>query len=161
MNPLSTTLGVTNVSFVAQAVDWIPDMFYDILARGFHHKGLAFIRVLQRCPNYLPDIFDPWIQDPTKTRLLTHEKGLQIDPSLSRTFKNQVVHDPSDINAAREYASEIDPIPVGILYHNPDVPCYEDVRAPTQTFTPEKIEDALNMEMDKFTIEPAVKRNEQ
>ena len=34
----------------------------------------------------------------------------------------------SNINRAREIASVDDPIPVGILYHNPDVPCYEDLR---------------------------------
>ena len=31
LNPLSVTLGVQNVSFVAQAVDWIPEMLYDII----------------------------------------------------------------------------------------------------------------------------------
>ena len=33
LNPLSVTLGVANVSFVAQAVDWIPGLLYDIIAR--------------------------------------------------------------------------------------------------------------------------------
>ncbi|MBT3334559.1 MAG: 2-oxoglutarate oxidoreductase, partial [Rhodospirillaceae bacterium] len=32
LNPLSTTLGVANVSFVAQAVDWIPETLYDIIS---------------------------------------------------------------------------------------------------------------------------------
>ncbi len=34
LNPLTVTLGVQNVSFVAQAVDWIPELLYDIIAQG-------------------------------------------------------------------------------------------------------------------------------
>ncbi len=57
LNPLSVTLGVANASFVAQAVDWIPEILYDILVRAYHHKGFSFVRVLQRCPEFLPDLF--------------------------------------------------------------------------------------------------------
>mgnify|MGYP003344388595 CR=1 FL=1 len=32
LNPLTITLGVQNVSFVAQAVDWIPEVLYEIIA---------------------------------------------------------------------------------------------------------------------------------
>ena len=49
-------------------------------------------------------------------------------PALAKVYKNQQEHDPLDIDRAREIASGSDPIPVGILYHNPDVPCYEDLR---------------------------------
>ena len=45
LNPLTVTLGVQNVSFVAQAVDWIPDVLYDIIKSAFRHKGLGFVRV--------------------------------------------------------------------------------------------------------------------
>ena len=34
LNPLTVTLGVQNVSFVAQAVDWIPELLYDIISQG-------------------------------------------------------------------------------------------------------------------------------
>ena len=47
LNPLTVTLGVQNVSFVAQAVDWIPELLYGILSAAFKHKGLSFVRVLQ------------------------------------------------------------------------------------------------------------------
>ena len=117
LNPLSTTLGVANVSFVAQAVDWIPDLFYDIISQAFHHKGFSFIAILQRCPNYLPTLFDPWLEDTEKTQILTHKDGIQLDPSLSKIYKNQLEHDPSDLNRARELAdfhrnrSGRDPLP--------------------------------------------------
>jgi 2-oxoglutarate ferredoxin oxidoreductase subunit beta len=153
LNPLSATLGISNVSFVAQAVDWIPDLFYDIISQAFHHKGFSFIGILQRCPNYLPTLFDPWLEDTEKTQILTHKDGIQLDPSLSKIYKNQIEHDPSDIAAAREFASSSDIVPVGILYRNDEVPCYEDVRRPDHIFTPEMIERAFNAELDNFTVE--------
>ena len=124
------TLGVQNVSFVAQAVDWIPEVLYDIISAAYHHKGLSFVRILQRCPEWLPNMFEPWMHDPLKTMLLTHENGLKLSPNLSKVYKNQEEHDPSNIHRAREIASCHDPIPVGILYHNPEVPCYEELRMP-------------------------------
>ncbi|MBK7474084.1 MAG: hypothetical protein IPI73_28920 [Betaproteobacteria bacterium] len=54
LNPLSVTLGVQNVSFVAQAVDWIPEVLFDIVKAAYHHKGLSFVRIVQRCPEWLP-----------------------------------------------------------------------------------------------------------
>ena len=44
MSPLTVTLGVQNVSFVAQAVDWIPEMLFQIVTAAFHHRGLSFVR---------------------------------------------------------------------------------------------------------------------
>ena len=63
-------------------------------------------------------------------------------------------HDPSDLEKARVVASSIDPIPVGILYRNESVPCYEDLRRSTQLRTPEFIQAGLEAELDKFTIWP-------
>jgi 2-oxoglutarate ferredoxin oxidoreductase subunit beta len=154
LNPLTVTLGVQNVSFVAQAVDWIPEVLYDIISKAYHHKGLSFVRILQRCPEWLPDVFEPWMQDPLKTVLLTHEDGLTVSPNLSKVYKNQERHDPSNINRAREIASNQDPIPVGILYRNPDVPCYEDLRNAGQQRSSRYIKSGLDAELDKFTIWP-------
>ena len=50
LNPLSTMLGTTNVSFVAQTAEWIPAHLYATLRAAYHHKGLGFVRILQRCP---------------------------------------------------------------------------------------------------------------
>ena len=155
INPVSVTLGIRNVSFVAQAVDWIPEVLYDIIAQAFHHKGFSFVRVIQRCPEYLPGRFDPWVQDPGRMLLLAHKDGIQISPSLSRTYRNQEEHDPSNRNRAREIASVSDPMPAGILYRNPDVPTYEDLRKPDRTYTPDIVKAVIEKEFDKFTIRPA------
>jgi 2-oxoglutarate/2-oxoacid ferredoxin oxidoreductase subunit beta len=154
LNPLTVTLGIQNVSFVAQAVDWIPEVLYEIVRAAYHHKGLSFVRILQRCPEWLPDMFDPWMKDPRKTLLLTHERGLALNPGLARVYTNNVVHDPRDLDAARRVASGSDPIPVGILYQNPEVPCYEDLRRGTKLRTPEYIRSGFEAELDKFTIWP-------
>ncbi len=154
LNPLTVTLGVQNVSFVAQAVDWIPEALYSILSAAFHHKGLSFVRVLQRCPEWLPKAFEPWVQDPDRILLLNHERGITSSPSLARVYHNQQEHDPLDLARAREIASSTDPIPVGILYQNPDVPCYEDLRHTTAEPTIDMIRQGLEAEFDKFTVWP-------
>jgi len=154
LNPLITALSVSNASFVAQAPDWIPDVLYSIISRGFHHKGFSFIRILQRCPNFLPDLFDPLLQDPLKTLVLTHPDGIQLNESSARIYRNTFAHDPADMNRARELASDPDITPVGILYRNGNVPCYEDLRRLGQSFTPAMIRQALDKEFDKFTVQP-------
>lgn len=154
INPLSTTLGVSNVSFVAQATDWIPELLHDIIVQAFHHKGFSLVRVLQRCPEFLPHQYDPWIKNPDKTLLLNHADGVEISPALSRIYKNQEEHDPINIDRAREIASLTDQIPVGVLYRNPDVPRYEEIRKPTRLYTPALMRQVFEAELDKFTIQP-------
>jgi 2-oxoglutarate ferredoxin oxidoreductase subunit beta len=154
LNPLTVTLGVQNVSFVAQAADWIPEVLFDIVKAAYHHKGLSFVRIVQRCPEWLPKSLDPWLHDPNKVQLLNHEHGLQLSAGLSRVYKNQLQHDPSNIDRAREIASSTDIIPVGILYRNPAVPCYENLRQSDKLRTPELTRVGLNAEFDKYTVWP-------
>lgn len=154
LNPLSVTLGVQNVSFVAQAVDWAPDMLYDIVKAAYHHRGLSFVRIVQRCPEWLPQSLDPWMHDPSKVQVLHHADGLQPSAGTSKLYRNQLEHDPIDIDRAREIASQQDVIPVGILYRNPQVPCYEDLRRSTKLVTPSFVRSGLNAELDKYTVWP-------
>jgi 2-oxoglutarate ferredoxin oxidoreductase subunit beta len=154
LNPLTVTLGVQNASFVAQAVDWVPEVLYDIIRAAYHHKGLSFVRILQRCPEWLPKMLDPWVHDPLKVMLLTHKNGVQLSPAMAKIYKTQQEHDPSDLNRAREIASVLDPIPVGILYHNPDVPCYEELRNAGQQRSTRYIKAGFESELDKFTVWP-------
>ena len=59
-----------------------------------------------------------------------------------------------DLNSAREIASSEDPIPVGILYHNPEIPCYEDLRHAGAPRSPDLTRAGLYAELDKYTIWP-------
>ena len=155
LNPLPVTLGVTNASFVAQAVDWIPELLYDIIHQAYRHQGFSFIRILQRCPEFVPEMFDPWMNDPGRVLLLTHEDGMSVSPGLARTYKLQENHDPADLDRAREIASCTDPIPVGILYRNEETARYEALREVERSNRPELIKQALDNEFDKFTVWPA------
>ena len=153
LNPLTVTLGVANVSFVAQVVDWIPEMLFDVIKQAYHHKGFSFIRIIQRCPEWLPKSLEPWVMDPNKIELLCHENGLKPSENLLKVYKNQLEHDPRDIHRAREIASmDGDTIPVGILYRNPDVPCYEETRQPSVLRTNELIRQIFEKELDKYSF---------
>ncbi|MBE0613373.1 MAG: 2-oxoglutarate oxidoreductase [Burkholderiales bacterium] len=154
LNPLTVTLGVQNVSFVAQAADWIPEVLFDIVKAAYHHRGLSFVRIIQRCPEWLPKALDPWMHDPNKVLLLNHANGLQASAGLSRVYKNQIEHDPLNIDRAREIASDTETIPVGILYNNPAVPCYEDLRQSDKLRTADLTRAGLNAELDKYTVWP-------
>ena len=152
LNPLTVSLGVSNVSFIAQAVDWIPETLFDIVKAAYHHQGFSFVRIIQRCPEWLPKSLDPWLQDPERVQLVHHADGIQVSPGLARVYKNQLEHDPLDIHRAREIASNTDIIPVGILYRNPEVPCYEDTRHSGALRTAEAIKKNFNAELDKYSV---------
>ena len=152
LNPLTVTLGVANASFVAQAVDWIPESLFEIVKAAYHHKGLSFVRILQRCPEWLPELHEADMQEPDNVQLLHHENALQISPGLSAVYKNQLRHDPLDMNRAREIASSTDVVPVGILYQNREIPCYEDTRKLGILRTNDTIRKGFEAELDKYTV---------
>ncbi|MFN8081360.1 MAG: thiamine pyrophosphate-dependent enzyme [Kineosporiaceae bacterium] len=152
LNPLTVTLGVQNVSFVAQAADWIPEVLYDIVQAAFHHDGLAFVRIIQRCPEWMPSLLDPWLHDPSRVQLLHHEKALSLSASTKLLYRNTLEHDPSDIHRAREVASSIDPLPIGILYHDPSVPRHDQILRESVTHSAESVHRLLEAEFDKFAV---------
>jgi 2-oxoglutarate ferredoxin oxidoreductase subunit beta len=154
LNPLTVALGVQNVSFIAQMVDWIPEMLYDILDAAYRHKGFSFVRIIQRCPEFMPGFYDPYMADPERILLLTHPDGITPSANLARVYRNQQVHDPADLAEARAIAVSTDPIPVGILYENVAVPRLEVVRGAGRLRTADQVRAGLEAELDKFTIWP-------
>ena len=153
LNPLTVTLGVTNVSFVAQVVEWVPELLFKVIREAFHHKGFGFIRILQRCPHFMPTLFDSLLANPTKLLVLESE-GVKLSEATAKIYKNRQEHDPSDLNLAREIAEKDDQVPVGILYRNENVPCYEDLRKPGRVYVPEQTQSLLETAFDKFGIFP-------
>jgi len=87
-------------------------------------------------------------------QLLIHPDGLQADAGRARTYRTHLEHDPSDLGRAREVAANTSVIPVGILYRNPEVPCYEDLVRPDKLRTVEVTRAGLNVEFDKHTVWP-------
>ncbi len=152
LNPLTVTLGIANASFVAQAVDWIPESLFEIVKAAYHHKGMSFVRILQRCPEWLPKLHEADMQDPDLVQLLHHENSIQLSAGLSKVYKNQLRHDPLDMNRAREIASSEDVIPVGILYQNRNIPCYEDTRQTGVLRTNDIVKKGFEAELDKYSV---------
>jgi hypothetical protein len=73
-------------------------------------------------------------------------------------YRNRRRHDPSDLATARAIADSDDPIPVGLLYCNPNAICYEDVHRPAELRTPASVGAALNSALDAFTVWPVTER---
>ena len=152
IDPLSVTLGITNASFVAQTVDWNPPHVLATVKAAHAHDGLAFVRIMQRCPHYTPDTFDAYTQDPSRVLLLKHPDGIPVDNGIARIFKQQLEHPPTDLAAARELAAREDVIPIGLLYHNPNAERYDLAMAEGLTMSTEDKVTAVQAELDRFMI---------
>lgn len=152
LDPLVTTLSVTNASFVAQTVDWNPMHLYATLQAAHRHPGFAFIRIIQRCPHFMDKHFDDLQKDPSHITMLTHANGLQVDDALKRLFKNQQDHDPSDLNAAFAMASNHETTPIGLLYQNTAATRYDEISSAGINMGSEDRLAALNKEMDRYLV---------
>jgi 2-oxoglutarate ferredoxin oxidoreductase subunit beta len=150
MNPISTTLGVTNASFVAQTGDWLPAHIYATIQAAYHHKGFAFVRILQRCPQYTTDLFEAAVRDPNLVELMVHPDGVVV-PELDRIYKNQIRHDPADLNEGRRLAEPDGKIRLGVFYRNETLPVYEDVRGIAPKTAAEKLK-LLEAELDTYAV---------
>jgi 2-oxoglutarate ferredoxin oxidoreductase subunit beta len=152
INPIQTTLGIANVSFVAQTVDWNPAHLLATLTAAQRHRGFSFVRVVQRCPHYKLGMFDSLQSDPSGLLLLTHPNGIDVDDAIKKVLKNQREHDPLDLNTARELAGSEDAVPIGLLYQNPDADLYEDyTSAGIATSRSEKLA-ALDAQLDRYQV---------
>jgi 2-oxoglutarate ferredoxin oxidoreductase subunit beta len=152
LNPLTVTLGITNASFVAQTVDWNPPHLYATLSEAHRHEGLSFVRVLQRCPHYMEGAWDSVQQDPSKMLMMTHPDGIPVDDALLGLFKNNVEHDPSDVNAGREYASPEDVVSIGLVYRDRNAVCYDDFSTQGLGMSATDRVNAVQRELDRFVI---------
>lgn len=152
INPIQTTLGVSNVSFVAQTVDWNPTHMYETIKAGFEHKGFSFIHVRQRCPVFQGALAEEMTADKDGLFLLDHENGLRLSEEVAATYKNKLPHDPSDLVAARQLAMDDDNIYVGIFYKDPDAFHYEDVGASNLGYSVEEKSKVLNAVFDHYAI---------
>ena len=152
INPLQTTLGVTNVSFVAQTTDWNPAHLEATIRKAAEHPGFAFIRIVQRCPVFMRDLYGDLAGDPDEMILLSHKEGIQLKPNLAKSFKRVTDHDPSDIHRAREIAEITDGIPIGLLYHNINNPRYDQYGAYNLGMINTQKKEAVEEMLDQYTV---------
>ncbi len=150
MNPLAATLGISNASFVAQTAEWNPMHMLATLKAAYHHKGFAFVRILQRCPHFTPDLFSAEAKQPDLVQILTHENGISA-PGLDKLFKDQITHDPSDLDGARVLAEDMNRVRLGLFFRDEARPCYNDIRR-TQKRTAREKMDLLSEEFERYAI---------
>jgi len=150
LDPLQATLGVSNASFVAQTADWVPAHLYATLQAAYEHPGFSFIRILQRCPKFTPDVFMDQVKNPDLTELLVHENGVMA-PGLDKLFKSQREHDPKDLDEARALAQRKDMLRLGMFFRDDSFPVYDEVRAVPPVSPEEKIE-RLEKEFDRYAV---------
>jgi len=154
LNPLSVTLSITNAGFVAQTLDWNPVHLYSTLRAAFHHPGLAFVRVVQRCPHFKAEACSVMQRDPSKVLLMDHPEGIPAEDSVRKVFKSVVEHDPHDLAAAHAMALRDDgqTIPIGLLYRNPDAERYDLMSAKGLGMSGERKLAAVQAAVDQFQI---------
>jgi 2-oxoglutarate ferredoxin oxidoreductase subunit beta len=152
LDPISTTLGMTNASFVAQTVDWNPPHLYATLRAAYEHKGFSFVRILQRCPTYTDHVFSAALDDREKLLVMEHPDGITLDEAVAKKFPKRVVHDPTDLAEGRELARRRDAYPIGIFYRDASAPRYDDFLNAGLEMTDDEKLVALEAELDRFAL---------
>ncbi len=151
MNPIGIVVGMTNVSFVAQTATWLPAHLDETIERAWSHNGLSFVRILQRCPVFMPKAYgEGGLNFPLV--FLDNEDGIPINPALLKRGPAEA-HNQRDINEALKVAARVDPAPMGLIYHNPDLPAYEDIRhSRAKRPDHETFLDRLDKVMDRYAV---------
>lgn len=153
LDPISVTLGINNASFVAQTVDWHPPHLYETIKAAHEHKGTSFVRILQRCPHYTSHIFSEAQRDSSLMLLMRHPEGINLPDAVAKTFKNQVDHDPSNLNEGRDIASQANGVyPIGLFYKNPQAIRYDEFSSYGLEMGPSEKIEAVNEALDRFMV---------
>ncbi|MDH5720128.1 MAG: thiamine pyrophosphate-dependent enzyme [Spirochaetia bacterium] len=153
MNVLSVMLGITNTSFLAQTASWTPGHLDKTIKAAWNHKGTSFVRVLQKCPIFSPQAFGQDGKVKAPFTFLRDENGIPVDKVFEK-MAPVIDHNCKDLDAAKKIAMmEETSSPLGLLYHNPSIPTYEEsLHATADKITPEEKVVRLNEELDKYTI---------
>lgn len=152
INPIQSTLGLANVSFVAQTVDWQPAHVYATLKKAHEHPGLAFVRIIQRCPVWMKAEYEHSVSNPDALTVLNHENGIKLDDNMLKSFSNVIDHDPSNINKAREYAEIDGSTAIGLFYQNKDAYRYDQYGAHNMGMPYDDKVGAINKQLDRYAV---------
>lgn len=153
INPIQATLGLPNVSFVAQTADWKPAHLHATIRKAYEHPGLSFVRIVQRCPIWMKDSYEPTVKDPDAITVLNHENGIVLDDQQLGKFKHVQTHDPSNIVAAREVAELVkETVPIGLFYQNKEAYRYDKYGAHNLGISTEDRLNAINKLMDRYAV---------
>jgi 2-oxoglutarate ferredoxin oxidoreductase subunit beta len=152
LNPLTVVLGIANASFVAQTASWLAGHLEETIAKAYAHNGLSFVRVLQRCPVFVPLGFgDAGKNFPVA--FLENEDGIPVKKGFMKQAPT-IQHDHTNLVKAQEIA--LDPIrsPIGLLFKDEEIPTYQEVRAGLkEECDKEDLMNRLNAILDQHTVE--------
>jgi 2-oxoglutarate ferredoxin oxidoreductase subunit beta len=152
LNPISLALGVSNISFVAQTVDWNPLHLAATIKVAYDHPGTSFVRIFQRCPHFTSEVYAEPQRDPSHILFLTHAKGIVLDERVAKMYSNRVEHDPQNLNEAREIAEREDLFPIGLFYRNESAHRYDLDTSVGLNMRPADKLSSLNEVLERFTI---------
>lgn len=152
LNPLSVIMGITNVSFLAQTATWLPEHLDDTLKKAWKHKGMSFVRVLQKCPVFTPGVFGGDGSD-FSVKFLNNPEGVVVSKGRMKNAP-VVLHDHGDINSAQAIAQDTKFAPLGLIYWNPAVPTYGEIRRSyIKETSPKELVPKLESLLDKYAVE--------
>jgi 2-oxoglutarate ferredoxin oxidoreductase subunit beta len=150
LNPIAATLGITNASFVAQTAEWIPQHLYATLLAAYRHPGFSFVRILQRCPQFTPTLYQLAVRQPEQVEVLVHDDGVAV-PGMEKLYRQQVAHDPGDLDAARRLAEDAGRIRIGVFFRDASRPRYDDIRRLPRHTAAERAA-LLERELDRHAV---------
>ena len=78
--------------------------------------------------------------------------GIEVDAAVAKNLPNKETHDCSDMGAARAMAERQDLVPVGLLFHAPESPSYEDFTREGVHMRPAERLAALDGVLNRFEI---------
>jgi 2-oxoglutarate ferredoxin oxidoreductase subunit beta len=152
VNPLQTSLGMSNASFVAQTADWIPSHLYATIKAAYEHPGFAFVKIIMRCSKFMGPLVNEMTSDREHLYLLKHENGIQPDEATASIFSHKLDHDPSDIQAARGLAEDPSNYYLGLFYQNKEALRYDLYGAHNLGKSPEEKMEAINGHLDRYAV---------
>jgi 2-oxoglutarate ferredoxin oxidoreductase subunit beta len=179
LKPLSVALGAEG-TFVARSLDSDPHHMVEVLDRGYHHKGTAFIEVYQNCNVYNDGAYEDFAAKEVRADRMLYlehgkpmvfgkerDKGIRLNGRKLEvvalgngiTEGDLLVHDEHDPDPSIAFAlSRMDypdfPVPVGVL-RAVQRPTYDDLMTQQLEEASAKPADiqALFAEGDIWTVE--------
>ena len=136
---------------MAQTAEWVPAHLYATLRAAYQHRGLSFVRILQRCPIYSSAVYLEAVQDPARIAMLVHDDGVVV-PELDKIYKNAGARTTRTTSTRpARIAEQTDHIHLGVFFRDASKPRYEETRR-VAPHTPAERVQLLDEELDRYAV---------
>lgn len=152
VNPLQTSLGMSNASFVAQTADWVPGHLYATIRAAYEHPGFAFVKIIMRCSKFMGPLVKEMTRDREHLIMLSHNHGIEPDEATKKVFGNTLKHDPSDLQTARALAEDQSNNYLGLFYQNKEAVRYDLYGSHNLGKSASEKIDAINKHLDRYAV---------